>query len=425
MADYKIKLKNNAQSNLRIANFSCFTNFRCETDESWLTATGHLTPDKYLDISVEENTGASARTGTISAFFDEGVPPGSTACTLTIEVVQEGAGCPSDYLKNMATTIQEEGATCVPLGRFKNNLTDYTTAFTVTVSDGSTMAICQTDQPWGEDALWNLVQINVPQNPSESARTITIECTLTKGTKTCSESINITQPGSTPPTPGACDNLGLTATTADVGSGVGNVSVGTISGSHTISAGTGTPSWITVKKGIGDPAPVSLTIQQNTSTSARTGTVTFNVDGTDCAGKTVSVSQSGSTQPTMYYNIALKGPGGGHPSTSSRPIYLGWSPAPDVYNQATSVFGETNEPVVGTEFSWDTTSQTIAAVFVKASVMGSNAKFITIGYAKSGQSETILLNRGAIPETEGWVKFDTNYNRSNDGGVFYFYFENA
>ena len=120
-------------------------------------------------------------------------PSLGTGCTYDNLVVKQAEGCPTSFLTGFTGTIGKDGGYCVALGRFKNNMTNYTTAITVTVSDGTTMGICSTASTWSEDSSWNLVQINVPANPNTTTRTITIECALTKGSKTCTESITITQ----------------------------------------------------------------------------------------------------------------------------------------------------------------------------------------------------------------------------------------
>lgn len=90
-----------------------------------------------------------------------------------------------------------------------------------------------------------------------------------------------------------CDDLEITSSTASFVASGGTVTVGSVpDGDCSISSGSNTPSWIEISN---DSGAVKLKAKSNPSGQTRSGTVTFNIDGTDCDGKTVSVSQSAKT----------------------------------------------------------------------------------------------------------------------------------
>ena len=184
---------------LKDSTYTAYTITATSTSSSYVSNINegaHLHDNWYVVLA---DVTANPNTSDRPLYFDviaEG-PTLGTGCTYSGVTVTQKGGCPTDFIKPFDTTVGEGGGYCIALGRFKNNLTGYGTAFTVTVSDGETMSICQTTSPWDQDASWNLLQINVPQNTSENSRTITITCTLTKGSSTCSESIEIVQSGAT------------------------------------------------------------------------------------------------------------------------------------------------------------------------------------------------------------------------------------
>jgi len=376
---------------------------------------------------------ANPNTSDRSLYFDvvvEGPTLGS-GCTYNGVTVTQNGACEiasANCTKWQNYNLPATGASDYPVAivGYCNGYTAFTEAFATSYS--FVRNIRETSETGGPCILdGRIIVVDLDANTSTSTRDFTINFTgRTSDGKSCTQSLTWTQDGaSTPPTPGACDNLGLTATTADVGSGVGIVSVGTISGSHTISAGTGTPSWITVKKGIGDPAPVSLTIQQNTSTSARTGTVTFNVDGTDCDGKTVSVSQSGSTSTAIPYKISTCGQNHDHCVNWTTDLTFGLVPAPNQWRAVSSVFGATDVQQQN-EFSWsDPTAGKATHILLSRSHSDSNAKYVTIIRGVTSTEKATLLNRGTIPETSGVIQLDTAYNFNDPCLTLYIYFENA
>lgn len=159
------------------------------------TTYGPDTSYNVIDASVPANSSINSRTISLTCTLTH--TGGTPVCSSTAVFTQLG-GCPArvTYLRSLTSSIQQAGASCVALARFKNNMTDYSTAITVSVSDGTTMAICTTANTWADDNTWNLIQINVPENSSANSRTITMKCALTHtGGTVCSGYVTTTQAG--------------------------------------------------------------------------------------------------------------------------------------------------------------------------------------------------------------------------------------
>lgn len=136
----------------------------------------------------------------------------SFSCGGTLEFYQsarEIPDCPTDYLIGLASGNISAGGGEYELARFKNDLSDYTTALTVSMSDGSSATIADSGTSYAYDSSYNVIKVNVPQNTSTNSRTISVGCTLTHtgGTPVCTDTKTFTQDGTEPTPTCGCDSI--------------------------------------------------------------------------------------------------------------------------------------------------------------------------------------------------------------------------
>ena len=183
---------------LKNSTYTAYTITATSTSSSYvsnITQGAELHDDWYVVLAdVTANSNMSDR----SLYFDvvaEG-PTLGTGCTYSNVTATQKGVCPTDYLIGLAGgTIGAIGGES-DLARFKNNITDCTTALTVSMSDGSSATIASSGTSYGPDSSYNVIRVNVPQNTSTNSRTISVTCTLTHtGGLTCTDTKTFTQAG--------------------------------------------------------------------------------------------------------------------------------------------------------------------------------------------------------------------------------------
>ena len=183
---------------MQILKDSTYTAYTITSSSSYvsnITQGSHLHDNWYVVLAeVTANPNMSDR----SLYFDVVVegPTLGTGCTYSNVTATQKGVCPTDYLIGLAGgTIGAIGGEN-DLARFKNNLTDCTTALTVSMSDGSSATIASSGTSYGPDSSYNVIRVNVPQNTSTNSRTISVTCTLTHtGGTTCTDTKTFTQVG--------------------------------------------------------------------------------------------------------------------------------------------------------------------------------------------------------------------------------------
>ena len=180
---------------LKDSTYTAYTITATSTSSSYvsnITQGAHLHDNWYVVLAdVTANPGTTCR----SLYFDviaEGPTLGS-GCTYNNVTVTL---CPTDYLIGLAAGTVSANGGRYDLARFKNNLTDCTTALTVSMSDGSSATIADSGTSYAYDSSYNVIKVNVPQNTSTNSRTISVTCTLTHtGGTTCTDTKTFTQEG--------------------------------------------------------------------------------------------------------------------------------------------------------------------------------------------------------------------------------------
>ena len=182
---------------LKDSTYTAYTITATSTSSSYvsnITQGAHLHDNWYVVLAdVTANPGTTCR----SLYFDviaEGPTLGS-GCTYNNVTVTL---CPTDYLIGLAAGTVSANGGRYDLARFKNNLTDCTTALTVSMSDGSSATIADSGTSYAYDSSYNVIKVNVPQNTSTNSRTISVTCTLTHtGGARCTDTKTFTQEGAT------------------------------------------------------------------------------------------------------------------------------------------------------------------------------------------------------------------------------------
>ena len=190
------------------------------------------------------------------------------------------SGIPSGW------TVQEDGFSITP------------TAFSFAASGGSQSITLKSNQSWTASSSVSWLTLSKTSDTGNATLTLTAQAntstdnrsgivTFTAGGKTYT--VNVSQDG-------VATYFEITPTTLSFTSSGGSKSVSVMSNlPWTVSADA---SWLKLSNNSGtSDATLSVTAEENTSTSSRSGTVTFNAGGKD---NTVSVTQEGATP---FFNV--------------------------------------------------------------------------------------------------------------------------
>ena len=142
------KISSDQHTNVKVGTFSSYfctgtTSFSYATgDADFLSNFTYVGDDIYADVGQNEST-----TNDRMAIYN-------ASCGGSLTIYQANGeepvpDCPTDYLIGLAAgTVSANGGE-YDLARFKNNLTDYTTALTVSLSDGASISISSSGTSYG------------------------------------------------------------------------------------------------------------------------------------------------------------------------------------------------------------------------------------------------------------------------------------
>ena len=189
------KISSDQHANVKIGTFTTYectgtTTFSYSSgDADFVSNFAYVGNDIYADVGQNEST-----TNDRMAIYN-------ASCGGSLTIYQANGeepvpDCPTDYLIGLAAGTVSAIGGGYDLARFKNNITDYTTALTVSMSDGSSATIADSGTSYAYDSSYNVIKVNVPQNTSTNSRTISVTCTLTHtGGTTCTDTKTFTQEG--------------------------------------------------------------------------------------------------------------------------------------------------------------------------------------------------------------------------------------
>ncbi len=252
------------------------TSWTVSSGVSWLTLSKTSgTGNASVSLTTEENTSTSSRSGTVT--FKSG------GKTYTVSVSQEGADPTFSISPTSLSFTSSAGSKSVSV----------TSNTSWTVSSGVSWLTLSKSSGTGNAS----VSLTTEENTSTSSRSATV--TFKSGGN--SYTISVTQEGAAP-------SFSVTPTSLSFTSSMGSKSVSVTS--NISWAASSNVSWITLSNnsGLGN-ATVSLTVEDNTTTSSRSGIVTFSAGGKNY---TVSVAQAGadpsfSISPTTLSFVASGG----------------------------------------------------------------------------------------------------------------------
>lgn len=232
------------------------------SDASWLKLSDNSgTGDATLSVTAEENTSTSSRSSTI--IFKAG------GKDYTVSVMQEGA--------TPFFNVSPESLSFSSSSESKS----------ITVTSNLSWA-ASSDVSWltlsNSSGLGNAtLTLTTEANTSTNSRSGTV--TFSAGGKTYT--VSVSQAGADP-------TFSVTPTTLSFTASAGSKYVSITSNTSWTASSDG--SWLTLSKSAGEGnATLSLTVEENTTISSRSGTVTFKANGKDY---TISIMQAGAT-PTF------------------------------------------------------------------------------------------------------------------------------
>ena len=320
-----------SMAEVSITNYVCIPPYSDMDD--WLDITLNESEDKFIISSKTANESSEERVGIIEFKFNEGDEPCSSPTITVTQSAREIPDCPTDYLIGLAGGNISAGGGEYELARFKNDLSDYTTALTATMSDGSSASITDSSTTYSEDSTYNVIKVSVPANQNEDTRTISVGCTLThtEGTPVCTDTKTFTQDGAEPTPTCGCNSItfnggefeedeyeGIPVYRIEIDKSSQRITAATIDSDCTprnrsldkYETITTNNDWEDIVNGDSTPGDTELVlvINANNASSSREGygKIMYDIDGTECT-TIIHLVQSGTVTVCDCNNVTWKG----------------------------------------------------------------------------------------------------------------------
>lgn len=262
---------------------------------TWLTNLSVSGGNIKGNVAANGTAGSSSRS-TVITISGTLKTDGTTVCTKTIPISQDGVSCACN-----TSTFSATGSSVAALGVTNAQVGTYSIDSNCITSVSGTGSVPSTASSWVSNITVsnNVVKATVSANNASGAQErstiITISGTL-KGGGTCTATLSITQPASSPtPTVCGCEYIASVSNiTHDSGSGGTYTHSFTKNSSctntPTVTASAATTSDANWIKNISvNQNQVTYTLTENSGTSqSRTGTINLSVNGTYCTGFTVT-----------------------------------------------------------------------------------------------------------------------------------------